>query len=296
MNTQTILMSMRLPFLLLALVCVFLAYSLAKLQMIEIPTLPLTLAFIGGIAAHISVNTLNEYFDFKSGLDFNTQKTPFSGGSGALPASPEAATQILVTGIIALLIVICIGLYFIWHVGLALLPLGFAGIILILVYTQWINKHPWLCLIAPGTGFGFLMVVGCYFVLSGNYHPHAWLTGMLPFFLVNNLLLLNQYPDIDADKQAGRRHFPIAYGIKYSNMVYGLFIIGACATIIGGIMNEAFPLLSLVALLPLTLMGFSLIGAIKHGKNIGQYPQFLGMNVGANLLTPLLLGITFLLS
>lgn len=296
MNAQTILMSMRLPFLLLALVCVFLAYSLAKLQGIEISLLSLILAFIGSLAAHISVNTFNEYFDFKSGLDFNTQKTPFSGGSGALPESPEMANKVLLTAIISLLIVVSIGLYFIWLSGLALLPLGLAGIILILIYTQWINKQPWLCLIAPGTGFGLLMVVGCYYVLSGYYHPHIWLTAIIPFFLVNNLLLLNQYPDIDADEAAGRRHFPIAYGVKYSNIVYSLFIIGACAAIIWGVLSKVYPLLSLIALVPLALMVFSLNGAIQHGKSIGQYPQFLGMNVAANLLVPLLLGVSFLLS
>ncbi len=41
------------------------------------------LALLGAFLAHISVNTLNEYFDFKSGLDLETIKTPFSGGSGA---------------------------------------------------------------------------------------------------------------------------------------------------------------------------------------------------------------------
>jgi 1,4-dihydroxy-2-naphthoate octaprenyltransferase len=295
MSTQTILMSMRLPFLLLALVCVFLAYSFAKLQGVEVSILSLSLAIIGSLSAHISVNTFNEYFDFKSGLDFNTQKTPFSGGSGALPASPNMAEKVLLTAIISLLSVIAIGLYFLWQSGLALLPLGLSGIVLILVYTQWINKQPWLCLIAPGTGFGLLMVVGCYYVFVGYYHPSIWLTAIIPFFLVNNLLLLNQYPDIDADKAAGRYHFPIAYGIKHSNIIYGLFIIGASATIILGVLNDVFPLLSLIALMPLALMLFALNGAIQHGKHIGQYPHFLGMNVAANLLVPLLLGISFLI-
>jgi hypothetical protein len=49
------------------------------------------LIFIGALFAHISVNTLNEYFDFKSGLDLTANKTPFSGGSGALPNTPDVA-------------------------------------------------------------------------------------------------------------------------------------------------------------------------------------------------------------
>jgi len=43
------------------------------------------LALLGAFLAHVSVNTLNEYYDFKSGLDLETIRTPFSGGSGALP-------------------------------------------------------------------------------------------------------------------------------------------------------------------------------------------------------------------
>ena len=38
------------------------------------------LAFIGLLLAHISVNTLNDYFDYRSGIDLETRRTPFSGG------------------------------------------------------------------------------------------------------------------------------------------------------------------------------------------------------------------------
>ena len=43
------------------------------------------LALLGLIAFHISVNVLNDYHDYKSGIDLHTQRTPFSGGSGLLP-------------------------------------------------------------------------------------------------------------------------------------------------------------------------------------------------------------------
>ena len=40
------------------------------------------LTTIGLLLAHSSVNTLNDYFDFKSGIDTETTPTAFSGGSG----------------------------------------------------------------------------------------------------------------------------------------------------------------------------------------------------------------------
>ena len=53
----------------------------------------LMLVLIGAVSAHISVNTFNEYFDFLSGLDAKTVKTPFSGGSGALVENPNHEMQ-----------------------------------------------------------------------------------------------------------------------------------------------------------------------------------------------------------
>jgi 1,4-dihydroxy-2-naphthoate octaprenyltransferase len=44
--------------------------------------------------------------------------------------------------------------------------------------------------------------------------------------------------------------------------------------------------------MPLAL--FSLTGAIKHGENIGSFPQYLGANVAVAILTPLLLGISII--
>jgi 1,4-dihydroxy-2-naphthoate octaprenyltransferase len=118
---------------------------------------------------------------------------------------------------------------------------------------------------------------------------------VVPFFLVNNLLLLNQYPDIKADANAGRNHFPIAYGVNRSNMVYGFFSLATAAIIIGYVLTGHLPMLSLIALLPMPLAFFSLYGAIKHGETIGKFPQYLGANVAVTILTTLLLGISLVI-
>jgi 1,4-dihydroxy-2-naphthoate octaprenyltransferase len=262
----------------------------------DISLLLLLLALLGALLAHISVNTLNEYLDFKSGLDLITTKTPFSGGSGALPQNPEMAATVLTIGMISLLATLIIGSFFIWKYGSDIAPLGFVGLVLIITYTGWINKHPFLCLIAPGIGFGFLMVVGTQFVLQGEYVVLSWLIALVPFFLVNNLLLLNQYPDIEADARVGRKHFPIAYGVNRSNMVYGFFALATTMIIVSYVLVGQLPVLSLIALLPMPLAFFSLFGAVKHGATIGNFPQYLRANVMVTLLTPLLLGISISLS
>jgi 1,4-dihydroxy-2-naphthoate octaprenyltransferase len=245
--------------------------------------------------AHISVNMLNEYYDFKSGLDLITKKTPFSGGSGALPGNPEMAKLVHYAGLTSLLLTVIIGLYIMLVRGIEILPFGIVGVVLIIFYTQWLNRFPLLTLIAPGLGFGILMVVGTHVLLSAEQTQLPWLVSLVPFFLINNLLLLNQYPDIKADASVGRNTFPIAFGLKTSNIIYTLFMLVAYLLILYLIIKGYLPILSCIALLPMGFSVFSLSGAIKYSSNIGSYPQYLATNVAAATLTPLLLATSILI-
>jgi 1,4-dihydroxy-2-naphthoate octaprenyltransferase len=286
---------MRGPFLVLTPGCVFLGVSTVVANQTSVDLHLLVLALLGAVLAHISVNTFNEYLDFKSGLDLTTTKTQFSGGSGALPKNPEKAGAVFTVGAVSLVATLLIGMFFVWKYGWGIIPIGIVGLVLIVTYTGWITKHPFPCLIAPGIGFGFLMVVGTQFVLEGEYSTLSWLVAVVPFFLVNNLLLLNQYPDIQADAGVERNHFPIAYGTTISNMVYAFFVLATIIVITTFVLANYFPTLSLIALLPMPLAFFSLCGAIKYGETIGNYPQYLGANVAVSILTPLLLGVSIMI-
>ena len=198
---------MRLPFLVLTPACVVLGLGTAIWTSGKVNILYFIIALIGSIAAHISANAFNEYFDFKSGLDARTERTPFSGGSGTLPAKPALARHALGIALITFTMTGLIGLYFLRVRGLFLLPLGLLGLLLMFAYTPWMTRNPWLCLIAPGMGFGPLMVIGTHFVLTGKYSWTAFIASLVPFFLVNNLLLLNQFPDVEADRSIGRKTF-----------------------------------------------------------------------------------------
>ena len=292
MKPAVVLGSFRLNFLILTPVCVLLGAAVVASQGGSVPLLPLLLALLGATLAHISVNALNEYLDFANGLDLATVRTPFSGGSGTLPAPPEQKQAVLAAGVITLLLTALIGVYFVWRQGAGLLPLGIAGLLIIVFYTRTINRLPWLCLIAPGLGFGPLMVAGTQFVLTGDYWPESFLIALVPFLLVNNLLLLNQYPDVAADQQAGRRHIPIAYGVRTANRTYGLQL-GACAVLIMGMVSSGLlPVWSLLALLALIPGVISWRGALQYGFDIARQPEYLAMNVITCLLTPALLAVT----
>ena len=297
MNTRhftTVLLTTRPAFLILTPVCVLLGLSL-QWHMQGLTNFSLSLIIlIGAVCAHISVNTLNEYLDFNSGLDLQTDKTPFSGGSGALPSDPGAARMTLTVGIASLLITCVIGIYLLVERGSSILPVGIVGLLVIIFYTTWINRHPVLCLLAPGLGFGLFMVVGTHVVITGQYAWPPLLVALVPFFLVNNLLLLNQYPDMAADASIGRRTFPIVYGTGMSNRIYALFFTSAYLLIIHSIYIGFIPLLATIALAPVVFSIYSLRGAVIYAQDIGSYPRYLGANVAATLLTPLLLAIAII--
>ncbi|MRR18511.1 MAG: prenyltransferase, partial [Deltaproteobacteria bacterium] len=168
-SMKYVLGPMKLPFLILTPMCILVGISTAMWSGANVSAVRIILIAVGAACSHISVNALNEYHDFMSGLDSRTERTPFSGGSGTLQAYPDKATAALATGIISLLLCFAIGMYFVFTVGIMLLPLGLLGIALIVFYTRWITKRPIICLIAPGLAFGPLMVLGTDFVLAGSY-------------------------------------------------------------------------------------------------------------------------------
>lgn len=295
-NLKTLLGPMRMPFLLLALACVFLGFGGAMWQAGSVNFLYSLLALVGGVAAHISVNALNEYFDFTSGLDLRTTRTPFSGGSGTLPANPEASRQALITGLVTAGITAAIGIYFITVWGLGILPLGLLGLVIIFTYTTWLNRLPLLCLVAPGLGFGTLMVMGTVFVLDGRYSWTAFFASLVPFFLVSNLLLLNQFPDVEADRSIGRRHYPILLGRRKSALIYGAFLAATYLSIIVGVVLGYLPIWTLLGLGTLVLALPAARSAYRNADDIGQLIPAMGQNVLINLLTPALMGIGFLLA
>ncbi len=288
---KTLTGPMRLPFIVLTPACVLLGISTAYYESGNVNWILAILIIIGAISAHISVNAFNEFFDFKSGLDLKTQRTPFSGGSGTIPDNPEMERPALNIAWITFAITLFIGLYFVYITGWQLLPLGLLGLLFVFIYTKWVTRSPIICLIAPGIGFGILMVMGTHFVLTGHYTWIAFVASLIPFFLVNDLLLLNQFPDVEADRSIGRKHFPITIGRKKSGSIYLVFMILAYLTIILAAVTGLFPLTSLLGLLPVFLAIPVSIGVLKNYDDIEKLIPFMGKNVLINLLTPVLTAI-----
>ena len=290
-NFKFLLDPMRLPFLILTPACVLLGLAAAIRTNGGVNWGHFVLALIGAVAAHLSVNTFNEFFDYKSGLDAKTSRTPFSGGSGRLQKSPELERSTLLMAWIFLGITTLIGVYFSVQVGLGIIPLGILGILVIYFYTEWITRYPLLCLIAPGLGFGPLMVLGTYYALTGSFSWTAFLASLVPFFLVSNLLLLNQIPDLEADRSIGRNHYPIKIGKLKSTRIYLAFLYLPFIVIGFGVVSGSFPLSSLIGFFALLFVFPITRGVLAHAETVEELVPILGQNVIVNLATPVLVAL-----
>jgi len=287
---------MRPAFLTLPPLCVALGAGTAIWTGHKINLLHLAIVFVGAMAAHAAVNVLNEVHDFRSGLDLTTKRTPFSGGTGTLPNRPEAASTAMVTGIVLMVITAAVGIYFLFVRGWALLPLGLLGLIEIVIYTPWLTHSVLGSLVAPGLGIGLLMVMGVDFCLTGTYSWPAFFASLVPFFLVSNLLVLNQFPDIEADRAAGRSHLLVVHGPRTGSYVYAGMLAGTYLSIIAGWIVGALPAWTLLGLLTVPLSVRASLGAYRYGGQIERLIPYMGLNVQITLLTPLLVAIGLFLA
>ncbi len=279
----------RAPFLVLAPVCAAVGAATAYHQTGEWNFPSVLLVMLGAVSAHACVNVFNEYFDFRSGLDAKTRRTPFSGGSGTLQADPNKKATALVLGILSFMITAAIGLYFIRMRGWLLLPIGLSGLFIAVTYTVWWVKHPVLCLAAPGLGFGVLMVTGSHFALTGTVTAASLTASLVPFFLVSNLLLLNQFPDVEADRSVGRRHFPVLIGRRRSAGIYGVFLLLPYLIIPAAVLLRVLPPASLLMILTVPLSWKAYRLARRNAEHPEALIPALGLNVVIILLTPALL-------
>ncbi len=253
------------------------------------------LAFFGLLLAHISVNTLNDYFDYRSGIDLETQRTPFSGGSGMLPPALLKPRQVFWFGLASFLLAIPIGVYFVITLdrGWQLIPLLLIAAVCVLLYSPVILKLRWPEW-APGVGLGTLPVLGVYFVQTATYLP-AIVASIPSGILVHNLLLLNEFPDVEADKKAGRKTLPITMGGVKASILYSVLTVVVYLWIIGGVVARQMPVFSLIALLTLPFAIKAIRGALKH-QEITKLVPAMANNVLVVLLTQLLLGIGYILA
>ncbi len=217
------------------------------------PTLIL-LTLLCGSLVHLASNTLNDYFDFASGADSKeVGLTPFSGGSGLLREEKLLPGEVLSLSIgLIVLALLSAGLILLLSPGKALviLAIGLTGLVLGIVYTAPPFKLSYRGLgeIAIFVTFGPIPVVGACYIASGTLSSASFVAS-LPFGLMTTAILwINQFPDFETDKRAGKRTLLVQMGPAKGRYVYLALLFLAALTLVVGVMLHHLPQKSLLGL------------------------------------------------
>lgn len=253
------------------------------------------MAFVGLILVHTSCNVLNDYFDYRSGIDKETVRTPFSGGSGLLADQALTPKSVYVLGVTCFGIAFGIGLFFLKVRGLPLLPIFIVAGLSTYFYSTHIAR--WMLgEISAGLNLGILPVLATYFVQSGSYSWEAFVGSLPSGLLTYNLLLVNEFPDVEPDSKAGRRNMVITLGKRRASVLYLITTSLVYLWIILGVSSELMPAGALLGLLTMPIGWKAVRGALsKYDAKSEEFLPVMGSNVAVVLVTQGLIALGYVL-
>ena len=280
------------------LVLIGLAFSIKYPSGNEFNFIHAILLVLGVVTSHISVNLFNEYSDYHTKIDFKTNRTPFSGGSGMLTSGSNSPRQVLSVAILTLIIALCIGVYFSIIAHWSILVISLIGAFSIVFYTNFLAKLM-LGELFAGLALGSFVVLGTYIAMTANPGMQSgtlvpveveWLS-IPPGILTGLLLFINEFPDSEADLGGGRNHMVIRLGKKKAAWVYSAGMVATFTIIMVLPITGLSSYWIYLALFPVPFAVKASITAIRYNENHSKMVPALGSNVAAVLLTDLLLAI-----
>lgn len=181
------------------------------------------LTYIGIFCLHSSVDLLNDYWDFKRGIDLRTKKTKFSGGTGVLPQGLLKPRQVYLAGISFLILGLMIGGIFVYFKGFVIaIILLFAALSIVLYSSKLVNWGLGELFVGAK---GALIVVGTFYVQNSSITLESIVLGIIIGMLSSLVLFINSIPDIVPDRQMGRKTLAIMID-KRSNRFIFIFVFG----------------------------------------------------------------------
>jgi 1,4-dihydroxy-2-naphthoate octaprenyltransferase len=252
------------------------------------------LGFIGLVLWHISIQVLNDYFDYRSGVDLKTQRTPFSGGSGVLPAHLLKPRSVLKFALVCFALAVPIWTYFVIAKGLLLLPLVGLGAVCVLLYTPVLTRWR-LAEISSGIGLGILPILMSYFIQTGEYTTEAVVASIPCGILLFNVHLLNEFPDVEADKVGKRKTIPIVLGRVKASWIYLAGALTVYVWVVAWVAVGVMPLTALLSIVTIPLALWTTRGALSYKDKV-IFTPILWANSLCLIFTLALLASGYLLS
>jgi 1,4-dihydroxy-2-naphthoate polyprenyltransferase len=243
------------PFLTVSVVAVLLGLSGAWFDGVTIQWWVFLLAGLGAVLAQAAANVLNDYYDALNGTDAaNTQRVfPFTGGSRFIQNGVLTERQTALLGVALMAATAGIGVLLLGQGGWPLLALGLAGLLL-----AWAYSAPPLALNSRGlgepvvaVGFGLIIPLGMDLVLRGAPALLPLQLGASYALLVAAILYMNQFPDLEADRIAGKHHWVVRLGAARGRWIYPLLALAAHGWLAAAVWLGLLPAWALLALLSL---------------------------------------------
>ena len=214
------------------------------------------LILVAGLSMHIAANTFNDYFDWRSGADRinNDYFLPFSGGSRSIELGLINERALFAVASIALLISTGLGLLLTYISGPGVLLFGLVG-----AFSAYFYTAPPLRLAARrglgelfvGLNFGPLAVAGTVYALTGQVGLVEFLVGLPIGLLTTAILWINQFPDEDSDRAAGKYNLVVVLGGQQARWGYLALLAVAFGLVFYGALAGFFPVGVVLTLLVL---------------------------------------------
>lgn len=232
--------------------------------------LPLVLCFAFAIVMQIDANFINDYFDFKQGNDNETRLGPKRACSQGWIKPKSMFRAIILTTIIAS----AIGFPLIFFGGYQLILLGLACVAFCFLYTTHLSYWG-LGDILVLVFFGLVPVLGTYYLValpgSTVFNLDVVVSAINCGLVIDLLLIVNNFRDIDNDKAAGKKTLVVYIGKKNTLVLYcgigvAVLLLGGLFLIHSNLMACLLPLL----FLPFHISTFIEMKTIDKGKELNK--------------------------
>jgi 1,4-dihydroxy-2-naphthoate octaprenyltransferase len=182
------------------------------------------LATLSIMALHGGANIINDYFDSLSRNDWvNEHPTPFSGGRQFIQKGILSPRATLLAGLGYLAFGAAVGLVIVALTrSLFILGIGVLGVLGAFFYTAKPVQLGYRGVgeILIGFLFGVLPVYGSYYLQAQSVDWLPLLPALIVAILIFLVILINEFPDLPADSQVGKRTMVVALGVPACVLIY----------------------------------------------------------------------------
>jgi 1,4-dihydroxy-2-naphthoate octaprenyltransferase len=181
------------------------------------------ISVICAILIQVGTNFVNDLYDYLSGADGETRKGPTRALASGLISVNEMKFAISIVFIVTFLL----GLYLVYISTWITLLIGLLSIFAGIAYTA--GPYP---LAYNGLGdlfvflfFGIVGTVGTYYVQVVNISSLVFWASIPVGALITNILVVNNYRDIEEDREVGKNTLAVKMGKKFTRYQYLAFMI-----------------------------------------------------------------------